>query len=462
MSTGEEPDTGVSVQNGHGEIIAISAQAQRILGLSVDQPLGQTSERVHRMIAEFGSDMVAWQLVSDSTFLWVSPASRAVLGFTPDELVGKTSYGLVHPDDRAALDRWRQALADGQTDGLTLRMRHADGSYRWVESTARVLPPQDGAPLQMVTSQRDVTDRVVAEQARDAALRLLEAAAEHATVGVALSSVTGATCYANPALCTMLGRSANELIGHDLGEFTPSPETGPERGLRAVKAGNSTNHETEVQFRRADGTTAWGIRTVIALPAVSAEGPHLMVQLQDITARKEAVAELEMVALTDPVTGLLNRTVLEDRLTCALASAQRDGTPVGVLFIDLNHFKQINDTFGHDVGDTVLRKVGIRLARTVRPTDTVVRLGGDEFVVVCEHLTGAVELDKVADRIRKAISKPFLINGQSVITAASVGATTGVTVTAGELLRRADEAMYEDKRRRRREPVPRYSAAAGA
>lgn len=534
------PDSGVVVQNAQAEIVAASAQAQNILGLSLDQMQGRTSqdprwaavdevgqpvpgaqhpaiqalhtgvavrgsimgvhrpgsdapghhvwldvsavplihgddttpwsvvvvfrpiagdrlrelelrdsERVYRMIAEHSSDMVAWQLIADSTFLWVSPASRAVLGVDPDELVGRCGTDLIHPEDLDALQRWPQlVIRNGHGPRLTLRMRHADGSYRWIERTAHILPDRQGAPSQMITTQRDVTDRVVAEQARDAAVHLFDVAMEHATIGVAFKA-NGTTFRVNPALCRMLGRSADELVGKDLADFAGDPDHTGDRGPLAVERGESTHHEDELQFRRPDGTTMWCARTVVALPDESGAATHLLIQLQDITARKEAVARLEKAARTDALTGLPNRAVLEDCLTRALAAARRTTTRVGVLFIDLDDFKQINDTLGHDAGDVLLREVGFRLAGTIRRTDTLVRLGGDEFVIIYEHLADASELDGLATRIRAVLAEPFCISGHAISIAASVGTSSGDSVTARELLTRADEAMYQIKRRRR-------------
>jgi diguanylate cyclase (GGDEF)-like protein len=180
---------------------------------------------------------------------------------------------------------------------------------------------------------------------------------------------------------------------------------------------------------------------------------HVLVQLLDVTARREAAARLEKAALTDSLTGLANRAVLEDRLTRALATARLTQARVGVLFIDLDHFKDINDTYGHDVGDVLLRQVGMRLAGTVRHSDTVVRLGGDEFVVFREDFVDVDELNDFADRVREAFVTPFIVEGCDVIVAASVGATFGNGDTARQLLSRADDAMYRIKRSRRGETV---------
>lgn len=406
------------------------------------------SERLFRMIAEHSSDMVAWQLVDETTFLWVSPASRTVLGIEPDALIGTYGIDLVHPDDRAHLaESWQ--TTSGTVTRFTMRMRHADGGYRWIETTAHVLPPDGDRPQQMITAHRDVSDRVKAERARDAAVRMFELAMSHATIGVAWRRGDGTLSRVNPALCRILGRDAEELIGHSLKEFAAEASSAFEEDIAAVQAGALTHHESERQFRRQDGTVAWCLYTVIGLPDESGAITHFLVQLQDITEQKKAAAQLEHAALTDPLTGLPNRTVLEDRLTRALARARLTNTLVGVLFIDLDNFKRVNDTYGHDVGDQLLCEIGIRLTAGVRDTDTIVRLGGDEFVVVREHLTDRDQLDDLAERMNRSLAAPYVIGNHTLEICASIGSAVGADLTAAQLLSRADEAMYRAKRNRR-------------
>jgi diguanylate cyclase (GGDEF)-like protein/PAS domain S-box-containing protein len=418
------------------------------------------SERLFRMIAEHSSDMVAWQLVDETTFLWVSPASRTVLGFEPDALIGTYGIDLVHPDDRARLvESWQRT--SGAVTSFTMRMRHADGQFRWIETTAHVLPADGDRPLQMITAHRDVSDRVKAERARDTAVRMFELAMRHATIGVAWRRRDGTLSRVNPALCRILGREPDELVGHSLKEFATGDSSDFEGAIAAVEAGVLSHHEVERQFRRPDGTVAWCLHTVIGLPDESGEVSYFLVQLQDITEQKNAAAQLEQAALTDPLTGLPNRTVLEDRLTRALARARQTNTLVGVLFIDLDHFKVVNDSYGHDVGDQVLREIGIRLATAVRDTDTVVRLGGDEFVVVREHLSDFGQLEDLAETIDRSLAAPYLINSRTLEISASIGSAGGAELTAGQLLSRADESMYRAKRGRRDSADKRFRGDSG-
>ncbi len=162
------------------------------------------------------------------------------------------------------------------------------------------------------------------------------------------------------------------------------------------------------------------------------------------------VAQLTRLALHDPLTGLPNRTLLEDRLAMALAGQRRTGSVLAVLFCDLDHFKVVNDTIGHDAGDEVLVVTARRLTSAVRATDTVSRLGGDEFVVLCPDLSSELELTELLERILALLVEPMLVEGRELVLSGSVGVAV---VRAGsshpnslaDLLREADAAMYRAK-----------------
>jgi len=166
-------------------------------------------------------------------------------------------------------------------------------------------------------------------------------------------------------------------------------------------------------------------------------------------AQAGRVAELTRRALHDPLTGLPNRTLLEDRLAMALAGQRRTGSVLGVLFCDLDHFKVVNDSYGHDTGDDVLVTTAQRLTHAVRATDTVSRLGGDEFVVLCPDLASQSELTDVVERIVALLAAPMEIAGHELTVSGSVGVSFGAGVDApsslADLLREADAAMYRAK-----------------
>jgi diguanylate cyclase (GGDEF)-like protein len=171
-------------------------------------------------------------------------------------------------------------------------------------------------------------------------------------------------------------------------------------------------------------------------------------------AQAGRVAELTRRALHDPLTGLPNRTLLEDRLAMALAGQRRTGSVLGVLFCDLDHFKAVNDSYGHDIGDDVLVTMAQRLSHAVRATDTVSRLGGDEFVVLCPDLASQSELTDVVERIVALLAVPMELGGHELTVSGSVGVSfVGAGIEApsslADLLREADAAMYRAKARGR-------------
>jgi diguanylate cyclase (GGDEF)-like protein len=200
------------------------------------------------------------------------------------------------------------------------------------------------------------------------------------------------------------------------------------------------------------GTASISDVTFAVLVAVAlAARVTLLTRRADEVRRAQAgrVAELARIALHDPLTGLPNRTLLEDRLALAMTGQRRTGSLLAVLFCDLDGFKQINDIFGHDNGDIVLQVVATRLSGAVRSTDTVSRIGGDEFVIVCPDIGTEVDLDELADRLLKLICEPIDVVGEAFVVSGSLGmavaSESDPVLTLPDLLRRADVAMYRAK-----------------
>jgi diguanylate cyclase (GGDEF)-like protein/PAS domain S-box-containing protein len=280
----------------------------------------------------------------------------------------------------------------------------------------------------------------------------------NAPMGIALTTPAGVLVDANPALCAMLGRSEAELRGRSvLDQVHPDTYTAAREAHAAwivAPAGRPMRHET--RLLRADGTDL----PVQVTASWVAEGPegqaaHLVMIVEDITERKALEAQLVHRSMHDPLTGLPNRLLFQDRLWHALERGRREDTPTCVLITDLDGFKAINDELGHPMGDLVLVTFAERLRSVLRASDTAARLGGDEFSIVCEN-TEPSDADVLADRLRAQVTEPLELGGTTV----SVGLSIGIGSVAGgdhpldvyeRVVREADDAMYADKARRRRQ-----------
>jgi diguanylate cyclase (GGDEF)-like protein/PAS domain S-box-containing protein len=279
-------------------------------------------------------------------------------------------------------------------------------------------------------------------------------------MGVALTTPGGVLVDANPALCALLGRTETELQSHSVLDLVHPDVAAIAREAHAswiAEPSRPLRHET--RLLRADGsdvpvqvTASWVAESPGGLAA------HLVMIVEDITERKELEAQLVHRSLHDPLTGLPNRLLFRDRLWHALERGRRENTPTCVLITDLDGFKVINDELGHPMGDLVLTTFADRLRSVLRASDTAARLGGDEFSIVCEN-TEPVDADVLAERLRASVTQPLSLGGTTV----SVGLSVGIGSVAGgddpgevyeRVIRAADDAMYADKARRRRQARP--------
>ncbi|MBA2445262.1 MAG: EAL domain-containing protein [Nocardioidaceae bacterium] len=406
------------------------------------------SERLYRLLAENSTDVIA-VLGLDTTFLWVSAACRVLLACEPDELLGVMALGLVHPDDVERVTSAVAAASAGDArQRVTARVRDTAGDYVWVDVACRALVT--GSELITVLATfRDASERVTAEQERDVATQRFRVALEHAPIGMAVLTPEGCWLEVNQALCAMLDYPPEQLLSKTFAELIhPEDRDESEAAFPQLLAGEIDKSVSEERYLRRDGTIVWALRSVVLLRHTEANPSYFLAQIQDITDRKRAQQELATFALTDPLTGLPNRLVLIDRLTHALAAARREGTNVGVLFLDLDWFKNVNDSLGHDAGDEVLRQVAARLTTTLREADSAVRLGGDEFVIVCEHVD-IHQAGKLAARICAILSEPYTVAGVETVVTASIGVAVGNLPTAEGMLQQADASMYRAKQRGR-------------
>jgi diguanylate cyclase (GGDEF)-like protein/PAS domain S-box-containing protein len=297
-----------------------------------------------------------------------------------------------------------------------------------------------------------LTEALHAEETRLAASeRAFRLAFESAPVGMSVIDLhenPGHYLRVNEAMCRTLGYAADQLVGRSYAEIThPDDLDQDAAALSQALAGRKDVHRAEKRYLRSDGEWVWVSLSTSVVRDGSGRALYGITQFEDISERRRVHQELTRRARLDPLTGLLNRTSLHERVGEAIEAARRNGRPGALLFCDLDRFKPVNDTFGHAVGDRVLAVVARRLETHVRAGDTAARYGGDEFIIVADRVDDA-ELDALVRRLRAAIDDPIDVDGTMVAISMSVGHVTippDGSTTPDALIDAADAAMYRAK-----------------
>ncbi len=330
--------------------------------------------------------------------------------------------------------------------GASLRDAHGNGVGTLVALADRDLSLQ-AEYAQLISIFADRAAMELARQQLEAELRLAASVFENSAEGIMITDASHHIISANAACEPITGYTPAELIG-ETPRLLRSGRHGPEFYDELARELDAEGQWTgEVWNRRKDGRVYPQWMTVTAVRGPDCQAHNYIASFFDISARKEAEARIHFLAHHDALTGLPNRVLLQDRLGQAMSIAARDGRQVAVMFLDLDRFKLINDSLGHDVGDTLLEEVARRLSAVLRQGETVARLGGDEFVIVLPGLHDTDAAALVASRVLEALGEPLAIRNQAFHVTGSIGISLfprdGDTVEA--LLRNADTAMYHAK-----------------
>ena len=387
-------------------------------------------------------------LALDGRWLRVNRTLCAIVGYGPDDLRDLTVSDLLHPEDRQADGAEGHRLVAGELPsyGKEKRLIRKDGAPVWVCVTVSLARTPAGDPAHLIVAVEDITGRKAVEEALRRSEEQYRRIVETAQEGIWQIDAADRTTFVNQAMADLLGYTADEMRGASLFSFVD------DEGRAAIAANAQQQRQgikgqQDVKFLRKDGRALWTLVSAAAL--VDADGRYAgtLAMVVDITERIGAEEALRHQALHDALTDLPNRTLLQDRLAQALRSAQRDGHPLALLLLDIDRFKEVNDTFGHAAGDRLLRQVGRRLRRVVRAADTVARLGGDEFAVLLPA-TDTGGATTAAEKIRRALEQPVGRGGYRVSAEASIGIALYPAhgAEAATLLQHADVAMYAAKR----------------
>jgi diguanylate cyclase (GGDEF)-like protein/PAS domain S-box-containing protein len=572
-------DTSASVISYGGKTALCAVSRDVTERRKVEEALKESEERF-RALVQNASDLITI-LDADGTIRYDSPAIERMMGYGPEERVGSSTFDYMHPEDVSCVRRTFSEAVDGQgaQPTVSFRMRHKDGSWRYIETTRSNLLDEP-AVQGIVSNARDITEHKEAERALRESEARFRAVFGRAAIGMALVDAEGRLMESNPALQEMLGYTDEELRGLHFADVTHPEDVAPDaERFGELVAGNIDRFQLEKRFVRRDGSLMWGWLTSSSVPGTGG-GPWFMVGMvediterkgaeralkeseeryravversveaiylfdpetkqvletnaafedlvgysadelldmkiydfvahgvgdidlnvqrhlieeqrfvgerryrrkdesllevevsatlvpydgkevvccvvRDITARKALEGELARQAFHDSLTDLPNRALFLDRLGHALARTRRGDGQAAVLFVDLDDFKIVNDSLGHESGDRLLTQVAERLRSCVRPGDTVARLFGDEFAVLLESRTAGEDAQSVAERVLERLQTPFELDGREIFASASIGITDCVPVRddgqdperSEDVLRRADLAMYTVKRR---------------
>jgi len=413
--------------------------------------LRQSEERYGRLVANLPD--VTWTAAENGHTTYISRNVESVYGFSAEEICERGEelwFGRIHPDDLARVSQAFQNLfANDQSFDAEYRVQRKDGEWIWIHDRALRTHVENGVRYADGVFS-DITARKRAEQAVRDSEKRYRLLFENNLSAVFRAVAGGRLLQCNPALVSMLGyASREELLQQNTSDILYDAEE--ERNLLAALTRHGTLTNYEIRLRRKDGKPVWALHNV-AVSQTEDGGPRIIEGTAfDISVRKQAQERVQYLAYYDAVTGLANRTLLEDRLHKALASAHRRQEKLAVLFLDLDHFKVVNDSLGHSAGDLVLKDVAGRLQKVAREQDTVARLGGDEFVMVVNAVKESGDAAVVAKRVLDAVTAEGIIQGHPLSIGCSIGISIfpvhGRDTTA--LVKNADAAMYCAKERGR-------------
>ena len=341
----------------------------------------------------------------------------------------------------------RRVREEHAVHGYELELRRRDGSMFFGSLTVKQL--DDGQGGTMLSMWEDITARKQAQkELQDSEARFRDIV-DHSPIGMMISSLDGRVIQANRALCTMLGYERGELEQLSFRDIThPDDRVESEEQFQKLVSGKAPRYQIEKRYLRKDGKPVWTQLTASLLRHVGDASSYVLGQIEDITESRLWREQMFHQAYYDPLTDLPNRRLLLDRVNQALGDAHRNGRSAAILFLDLDHFKEINDSLGHDVGDRLLREVAGRLKGCVRRGDTVSRQGGDEFVIVLTDMEQPQDASLISRKILEALGVPIRIEGHLLTITTSIGISLypeDATEDGYELIKKADEAMYAAK-----------------
>ena len=418
-----------------------------------EQALKESQERLD--LALDSAQMGTWDWHIPSGMLYGSARAAQLHGLAAEpfhETFDAFFHG-VPAKDRDAMRQTYRNLQQGLEGHYqtTYRFELEDGTSRFLESRARLYRDNNGEPLRMAGTLLDITEQVEREQRLSSSEEKFAKAFHFSPDAITITEVeSGRYLEVNEGFCRLSGYCSTEVIGRTVDEVVIWADASQRTQLL-----NELEEQGRVQHREMLGRNKNGSTFTVDVsvePITLNDTACLLLTARDISQLKSAQAQIQHLAYHDSLTNLPNRALLMDRLSQQIALLKRHSLRGALLFLDLDHFKHINDSLGHPVGDSVLKIITARLEASVRLEDTVARLGGDEFVVLISGLEGNKTdvtqlIQQQADTLRELLAEPMFLDGQRLQVTPSIGVALipDHGTTPADLLKRADIALYRAK-----------------
>jgi len=426
-------------------------QAANLASIAIDKTRSnlelKTSDERMQLVLE-GAELGSWDWDIVTNKVERNERWATMLGYSYKEIKHTTKQwsDFIHPQDRERAWLSINDVLEGHSDSHSLeyRMLTKKGDYVWIHDQANVMKrDSDGKALRMSGTHTDITHRKAAEEK----LKLASSVFTHARESVVITNTKGSIIDINDTFISATGYSREELIGQNPRIFQSGRQPSgfyDDMWETLVKKGYWSG---EIWNRRKNGEVYAEMKTISAVCDEQGTTTHYVALGNDITLMKAHQAQLEHIAHYDVLTHLPNRSLLADRLSQAMRQCSRNEKSLAVAFLDLDGFKAVNDTYGHDVGDELLITLSLRMKEALREGDSLARFGGDEFVAVLTDLSTVEDCEPVLERLLLAVSDAVIVNSISLNVSASIGVTLYPqdNIGAEQLIRHADQAMYEAK-----------------
>ncbi len=417
-----------------------------------EKMLRETERRYHALVEQMPCVTYTERADENGSTIYVSPRVENMFGYTPEEWISNPTSlwsDSLHPEDRdRVMDEHQRMNETGDPFEMEYRQFTKDGRVVWVSDQAMPVRDEIGTPLYQQGIKLDITARKSAEKEMREWARYSRNLFDVNLDALCTMDTEGYVQDVNSSMSAMVGMPREDLISRSIFEFLPEANLDREEFEEILIRGYAQDYSTKI--RHADGHHVPVILYATVYHDEAGNKTGVLASVRDMSEHHRMVQELEHYALHDSLTALPNRTLLADRVSQALIRTRQDGSSVGILYVDLDRFKVINDSLGHGVGDELLKETTSRLLGCLRLGDTLGRIGGDEFVMLLEEISDVAEAAIIASRISTALREPFELGDQEVAVEASIGIALGDGGEDAErLLRNADLAMYSAKRNQR-------------